>query len=292
MLHPESRAFLAEREGGDDTTIEQERELARAEALAQADAVREQWPVALVRDVDAGGVGARLYRPAEGARVLLYVHGGGWVFHDLETHDAFCRYLARETGWAVFAVDYRLAPEHPYPAPLDDVETAGRWLGAHAGELGVDASVLPALGDSSGGNLVAGLAVRDPHLLAHQILVYPALDKQASSASLGAEDNAALTREGMVWFWNLYAGDLDNDEISPLRRAEVVDLPPAHVLTAEHDGLRDEGEAYAARLMEAGVPVTATRALGMVHGFWRFPERFAASRQAVAEVARVLADLA
>ncbi|WP_344200209.1 alpha/beta hydrolase, partial [Aeromicrobium alkaliterrae] len=248
--------------------------------------VAERVHLEHVVDVDAGGVPARLYRPREGAPVALYVHGGGWALHDVETHDPFCRYLADATGFALLSVDYRLAPEHPYPAPLDDVATAAAWLRATATTLGVDASWLAAIGDSAGGNLVAGLAVRDPRAIDAQILLYPVTDRRAPMES---EQNDALDAASMTWFWEAYApGDLgDLPEVSPLR-AELAGLPPALVVTAEHDVLRDQGEAYAAALAEAGVEVVGYRALGMLHSFWRQPEVFDAARTTVAMVAGVL----
>jgi acetyl esterase len=201
-LHPQARSFLEAMaadsgpqlpEGLDDI-----RATARRAALAE-----EKIGLDHVVDVDANGVPCRLYRPRQGAPVALYVHGGGWVLHDLETHDAFCRFLAHVTGWALLAVDYRRAPEHPFPAPLDDVETAGRWLRAHDREHRVDASFLPAIGDSSGANLIAGLCVRDPSVLDFQVLIYPPVDRRA--ALTDDESNVALDGPGMEWFWSAYA---------------------------------------------------------------------------------------
>jgi acetyl esterase len=284
-LHPQSVAFLSDL--GAPTPAE-ETDVAAVRAQAREAALAETGRIGLdaVIDLDAGGVPVRLYRPALGAPVALYVHGGGWVLHDLETHDAFCRHVAHRTGWALLAVDYRRAPEHPYPAPLDDVETAARWLRAHAREHRVDASFLPGIGDSSGANLVAGLVVRDPALLDMQVLVYPATDRHAPLDP--ALDTAALTAEQMEWFWRQYAGDATAAEVSPLRADDVSATPPTVVVTSEHDVLRDQGEAYAARLAEAGVPVTAWRALGVPHSFWRMPERFDASRATVLSVGALM----
>lgn len=239
-----------------------------------------------VVDLTADGVPARLYRPARGAPVALYVHGGGWVLHDLETHDAFCRYLAQRTGWAMLAVDYRLAPEHPYPAPLDDVETAASWLRAHADRLEVDGAWIPAIGDSSGANLVAGLGVRAPAAVDFHVLVYPPVDAALADVD---EDNAILSAASMARFWDAYApGDAaDHPEVCVLR-ADVRRQPPTLVITAEHDVLCGQGEAYAAALVEVGVDVTALRATGMVHSFWRQPEMFAASRSCVITVGSLL----
>ena len=287
-LHPQSRAFL-------DTLVQspfgplgesygEVRATARALALESTDRIGLDH----VSDVDADGVTCRLYRPRQGAPIALYVHGGGWVLNDLETHDTFCRYLAHTTGWALLAVDYRRAPEEPYPAPLDDVQVAARWLRTHDREHRVDASFLPAIGDSSGANLIAGLAVREPAAIDFQVLMFPPVDRRADLG--GTDDNPALERTSMEWFWEAYApgeaGDLP--EVSVVNATNLADHPPVFLLTNEHDVLRDQGEAYAAQLAEAGVDVTAFRALGMVHAFWRQPGVFDASRAAVTMVGALI----
>lgn len=283
-LHPQARALLdvlaAEESSGD---IGADRAAAREAALAE-----DRIGLDHVSDLDADGVPCRLYRPRAGAPVALYVHGGGWIYHDLETHDVFCRYLAHRTGWALLAVDYRRAPEHPYPAPLDDVETAARWLRSHARELRTDASFLPAIGDSSGANLVAALCVRDPQLLDFQTLIYPAVDRRAELDETLA--NTALDLAGMDAMWEAYApGELgDHPEVSPVRATNLAEHPPAYLLTCEYDALRDQAEAYAAQLAAAGVEITAHRALGMVHSFWRQPDAFDAARSTVTFVGGLL----
>lgn len=259
-------------------------------AAARAAALADDTKIGLdhISDVDADGVPCRLYRPRLGAPVALYVHGGGWVLHDLETHDAFCRHLAHETGWALLAVDYRRAPEDPYPAPLDDVHTVARWLRANGRDHRVDTSFIPGIGDSSGANLVAGLCVREPAVLDFQVLMYPPTNRRASLAD--TESNAALSGDSMEWFWESYApGDLgDLPEVSVLQADNLRDHPPALLVTNEHDLLREQGEAYAARLAEAGVEVMAFRALGMVHSFWRQPGTFDAARATVTMVGALL----
>lgn len=302
MLHPQARSSLQAGRPDDGEGTEElalwdprfdpadERRRDREAALSQT----EQIPVEVVRDMDAGGVGVRLYRPRVGAPVALYVHGGGWVFHDLETHDAFCRYLASETGWALLSVDYRRAPENPYPAPLDDVQAAHGWLRDHAADLGVDAGRLAGIGDSSGANLVAALCVRDPQAFAMQVLLYPPVDPACDTESMRTEEHD-FTAADMAWFWDAYAPTPEakaNPEVAPLRATDLSAMPPTMVLTAEHDILCDEGEAFAARLAEAGVATTAVRYLGMLHGFWRHPGEFDASRAAVRQVAGALRDLA
>ncbi len=282
-LHPQARAYLAlagdHDEPLDHAAVLQTRAETRAAAL-EADRIG----LGYVADVDADGVPCRLYRPRVGAPVALYVHGGGWVMHDLETHDVFCRYLAHTTGWALLSVGYRLAPEHPFPAPLDDVQTAARWLRSQGRPLRLDTEWVPAIGDSAGANLVAGLCVREPSLVDHQVLLYPVTDRRAPLEA--ALENAALDRASMEWMWDAYApGDVaDSPEVSVARAANLADHPPAIVVTAEHDLLRDQGEAYAAALAEAGVGVTAHRALGMIHSFWRQPDVFDASRSLVRAV--------
>ena len=288
VLTPDAAAFLRLLEQEAKTTagwgFEQIREAARAAALASDDRIGLDD----IRDVDAAGVPCRLYRPRIGAPVALYVHGGGWVLHDLETHDAFCRELAHRTGWALLAVDYRRAPEHPHPAPLDDVETAARWLREEGRGLRVATETVAGIGDSSGANLLAGLAVRAPQLLDELVLLYPPVDAAAAFAD---EDTAALDAEGMRAFWDAYApGDAgEHPEVSPLR-ADLADFPPTLVITAEHDILRDQGEAFATALAEAGVEVTAWRALGTMHGFWRQPTVLSASRAAIVAVGAFLSQ--
>lgn len=286
VLTPDAAAFLRLLEADAKITagwsVEQIRERSRADAIAAEDKIGLDD----IRDVDAAGVPCRLYRPRIGAPVALYVHGGGWVLHDLETHDAFCRELAHRTGWALLAVDYRRAPEDPYPAPLDDVEAAAAWLREEGRGLRLATEVLAGIGDSSGANLLAGLTVRAPELLDALVLMYPPVDATAAFAD---EDNAALDAVGMRAFWDAYApGDAGEDpEVSPLR-ADLGSFPPTLVVTAEHDILRDQGEAFAAALADAGVDVTAWRALGTLHGFWRQPTMLAASRAAIVMVGAFL----
>lgn len=285
-LHPQSRAVLAAMEDEDGPELPDGLDEVRAEMRQEALA-SDRIGLDYVIDVDADGVPCRLYRPRVGAPVALYVHGGGWVLHDLETHDVFCRYLAHTTGWALLAVDYRRAPEHPFPAPVDDVRTAAAWLRSHSREHRVDATFLPGIGDSSGANLIAGLCVRDPAALDFQVLMYPPVDRRAV---LDEGSTAALDGPGMEWFWSVYApGELgDHPEVSVAGAANLAEHPPAFVLTCEHDVLRDQAETYVEQLADAGVEVTGHRALGMIHSFWRQPELFDASRSAVLTVGALL----
>jgi acetyl esterase len=236
-------------------------------------------PLSRVETTFLGAFRVRTYRP-EGKGpfpALLYLHGGGWVVGDLESHDDVCRSLARRTPCVVVSVDYRRAPEAAYPAPMDDAEAALRWLADHAGELGADPARIAVGGDSAGGNLAAGLAIRvrdrgGPRI-AFQLLIYPVTDRSVGTDSYREfATGFGLTRANMQWFWDCYlpaASGRDHPEVSPLRATSLKGLPPAFVLTAHSDVLRDEGEAYAKRLADAGVPVTAVRFRGMNHGFIR-----------------------
>jgi len=239
--------------------------------------------IGAVRDVLTEGAQAiplRVYRPpgvSDSRRlpVLVYFHGGGWVIGDLETHDVLCRQLTAEAGVSVIAVDYRLAPEHKFPAAADDAWAATRWIAAHAAELGVDADRLAVGGDSAGGNLAAVVALLAREAggprIALQILLYPVTDLVSESQSYAdLADGYMLTRDSMRWFRALYLAkeqDAADWRVSPLRAPSLAGLPPALVVTAGYDPLRDEGEAYARRLREAGVSVDAVSFGGMIHGF-------------------------
>ena len=245
-----------------------------------------------IRDLDAGGVPARLYRPNddEGLGLLVYFHGGGWVVGDLETHDAAGRALAVESGQAVPSVDYRLAPEHPFPAALDDAMTATRWAFDNAAELGCEPTCLAVGGDSAGGNLAAVVAQAGAVPLRWQLLAYPVTDCRCNTASYDEfADGPYLTRKSMEWYVDHYLsgreGSPDDPRVSPLlgTDAALVTSPPTFVITVETDVLRDEGEAYAARLEALGVPTTLRRYDGMFHGFFALPEQIDAGRDAAAE---------
>jgi acetyl esterase len=240
--------------------------------------------IGLVKDLAAAGplgsIPLRLYRPVEAAAstclpVLVYFHGGGWVIGDLDTHDVLCRQLAAESGASVVSVDYHLAPEHKFPAAVDDAWAATRWVVAHASELNVDAERLAVGGDSAGGNLAAVVALlaRDhggpPIRL--QALLYPVTDSNTETASYrDLADGFLLTRESMKWFFNHYLkteADGADWRVAPLRAPSLAGVAPALIVTAGFDPLRDEGEAYARRLREAGVRVDAVCFGGMIHGF-------------------------
>jgi acetyl esterase len=226
---------------------------------------------------DGGSITARVLVPGDApTAVIVYLHGGGWVVGAIPEFDTLGRQLAQRTGAAVVLVDYRLAPEHPYPAAAEDAWTALRWADEHRREIaGADVPLIVA-GDSAGGNLAAVVAQRAtaegaPDIVL-QILVYPVTDADVDNDSyVEPENQLLLTREAMIWFWDHYAPDeasRANLDASPLRAADLTGLPPAVVLTAEHDVLRQEGEEYAERLRAAGVPVEHRRFAGQMHGFF------------------------
>ncbi|UYM04274.1 alpha/beta hydrolase [Solicola gregarius] len=294
VLNPQAAADVADATAGPHISdpgadIDGFRREMATEALTE-----ERREVAYVRDVDADGVPCRVFRPEPGAPVLLYAHGGGWVLGDLDTHDRWGRELAVRTGWAVVAVHYRRSPEHPYPLPLDDVETALHWVRANADEHALDASRIVGVGDSSGANLVAGLSVREPGAFAYQVLAYPPLDPACRADSFRTEDIAVLSAAEMRWFWDAYlpTDDLRSiPEAAPAYAEDLSRMPPTLLITAEHDVLRDEGEQFAARLAAAGVGVAAQRHLGVVHGFWRRPWDYDPADAALDELTGLLARL-
>jgi len=227
-----------------------------------------------IEDLDAGGVPARFYRPNDrpDLGLLVYYHGGGWVIGDLDSHDNVCRALANGSGQAVLSVDYRLAPEHPFPAPLEDCVTALRWAHANAAALGCRADRLAVGGDSAGGNLAAVVANIGVVPLVFQLLVYPVTDLARALPSY--DENATgyfLTKDAMGWFIDHYLsgghGSTVDPRVSPLYASDhtVAAGPPALVITAEFDPLRDEGNAYADALIAAGVPVEHLRIAGHTH---------------------------
>ncbi|HWA50867.1 MAG TPA: alpha/beta hydrolase, partial [Dongiaceae bacterium] len=231
------------------------------------------YPLPRIEDVKVAGAGgpiaARFYAPSreKGLPCILYIHGGGWVICDLDSHDLLARALAKESGCAVLSVDYRLAPEHPFPAGLMDCRAALLWLRDRGASLDLDGSRLAVAGDSAGGNLAAALCLlmRDeaPKLIRHQALIYPVTDNNFDRPSyLDYADEYGLTRDEMIWFWQHYLAkpqDADDPHVAILRAPDLSNLPPATVTSAEFDVLRDEGEAYAERLRQAGNQVTLHR---------------------------------
>ncbi|MGH3445873.1 MAG: alpha/beta hydrolase [Nocardioidaceae bacterium] len=276
--------------------------LKRAGALAAA-ALEHREPMGRVEDLDANGVPCRLYVPSpvepdppvelvEPPGVLVFLHGGGFVFGDVETHDGQARRLANRTGQAVLAVDYRRPPEHRFPAAPDDVDRAMDWLLGAAPGLGLDPRRVVALGDSAGGNLALVAALRNPGVFAACVLIYPFLDPGTDQQSYDASDGG-LTRAEAQWFWRHYArdeADLQSSDLAPLRSEALGTLPPTLVVVAQHDVLADEDLLLARRIQEAGVEVRCTTYPGMVHGFWRNPELFDSAEQSLVEIAAFLAE--
>jgi acetyl esterase len=246
-------------------------------------------PVRIYTPVAAGGTGP----------VLIYFHGGGWVIGDLETHDTLCRTLANEAGMKVIAVDYRLAPEHPFPAAFDDCFAVAKWVEKNSSEIGIDPNRIAVAGDSAGGNLAAAVSLqakaeKGPHI-AFQLLIYPVTDAPSDTGSYTSfAEGHFLERSGMDWFWNHYVlasgADAGDQRHSPLRAASLAGLPPAYVVTAGFDVLRDEGKAYADALKKAGVAVEYVNYEGMIHGFFNLQGAIDLSRDAVKAAAKALKD--
>jgi acetyl esterase len=242
---------------------------------------------------------ARLYRPPTSQRpppILVWIHGGGFVLGDLETADSMARQLCAQANVIVVSLDYPLAPEHPFPAAPEACYAATRWVAERAADLGGDPSRLAVGGDSAGGNLAAVTALlardRGGPKLSFQLLVYPATDLMGSYPSVRENGKGyLLTEDDMMWFRDQYipAGtDLTEPIVSPIYASDLAGLPPALVITAEFDPLRDEGEAHAKLLEQAGVPVRASRYDGMIHGFFGMTALVDQGRAAVAEAAAAL----
>jgi acetyl esterase len=242
-------------------------------------------PVARVEDVviarpnGGPGLAVRAYRPTavEPVGALLWLHGGGWCIGDLDGFDRVCRSLCNAAGATVVSVDYRLAPEHRYPAAVEDADLAVAWAGGHgAAQLGFDAARLAIGGDSAGGNLAAVAALHAPGALRAQLLVYPVVDAGMDTGSYREHgDFPLLTRDAVAFCWKTYLGEEDfargtEPDASPLRASDLSAAPPAYIAVAGHDVLHDEGVAYARALEAAGVPVTLRDFEDMAHGFIRW----------------------
>lgn len=267
-----------------------------AEARARYDALVRVLPPAadvagVAERVIEGGLRLRIYTPpGEGPHpVTVFFHGSGFVVCSLETHDGMCRNLCAGAGTLVVSVDYRLAPEHPYPAAVEDCLAATRWVGAHAAAFGGDGGRLAVAGDSAGGTLAAVVALRirdegGPRL-AGQVLIYPVVAHCSAGMASYAEnaEGFGLTRATMEWFWRHYGGTAGDPYAAPLSAASLAGLPPALVQVAEYDVLRDEGIAYARRLAEAGVATELSVWEGMNHGFLFWANRVGAASEAMRE---------
>ena len=299
-LHAEARSLLDLMEQQGAPPFEQ---LSPAEARAAREALAPPVldPCHSTEEVDAGGVPARLYRPAptgdSPTGLLVYFHGGGWVLGNLESHDNVCHSLCTGSGHAVLSVDYRLAPETPFPGGLDDCVTATRWAHEHAAELGVDPDRVAVGGDSAGANIAAVISLDPPVPLAFQLLVYPVTDVGFDTASYDENgEGYFLTTAAMRWFTDHYLsgdeGDRSDPRVAPLRASDEAlrHSPPTLVVTAGYDPLRDEGAAYADRLGEVGVVTSHVHFPGQFHGFFSLAHMLADGRSAHALAARALSD--
>ena len=306
---PQVQAFLeAQEQAAIENQVppitEQTPEMARAGYLALAEMLGQGPDVDVENSTapgPAGDIPIRIYSPRDagsGLPILVYYHGGGWVIGNLDTHDHACRELCAGTGGLVVSVDYRLAPEAKFPAAADDSWAALQWIAANAEHLGGDPDRIAVGGDSAGGNLAAtmSLLARDnggPRLV-FQLLVYPAVDMEFGRPSINENaDGHVLTRDHMIWFRGHYLrseADRADFRASPIRAADHTGLPPALVITAELDPLRDEGRDYAETLQAAGVPATLANYDGQVHVFFQLSPILDGGRKAVDQACAALRE--
>ena len=278
-LHPQTVAYLKAMEAN---AAPAEPDIGAMRAATSANPHRGDGPaLAEVTDGIVGDVPIRTYRPADGVLpALVYFHGGGWSIGDLNSADPMCRRLAHEAGCVVISVDYRLAPEHPFPAAVEDACAVTADVVRRADHHGVRPEAVAVAGDSSGANLatVAARVGRDDGIaFVHQLLICPNTDSGLDSASFAEFGiGYGLSAATMAWFLGHYIGSADRSDprIAPLRAGDLSGMPPATVITAEYDILRDEGEEYARALAAAGVPVEARRYDGVIHNFVTLPEVF------------------
>jgi acetyl esterase len=304
-LDPQMKAFLdvANAEGPLFLRAETA-EQARAKMMALLEA-RKVEPPAIYRAEDRriegphGAIPIRIYTPTAATPMgtLVFFHGGGWVLGSVDTYDVLCRTIANAAGCVLVSVDYRLAPEHKFPAAPEDCYAATRWVAANAESLGSHPSRIAVGGDSAGGNLAAVVAMmardRGGPALRFQLLFYPAISAANDTPSQRefAADGFVLSRADMQWFWNHYLtapADRANPYACPNMARDLSNLPPALVQTASHDPLRDEGEAYAVQMRTAGVKVACTRYDGVTHGFVSFSDMVDKGKQALQEAADAL----
>ena len=302
-LDPQIAAFLKEAAASGAPALEsmpvpQARDFIRTLFAPPGD----RTPVKKVEDrkIEANGANLRIriYTP-EGSGtlpILVYLHGGGWVIGDVDAYDPVCRDLCKGAGCIVVSVDYRLAPEHKFPTPVEDCYAATKWVVGNAAALGGDPARVAVGGDSAGGNLSAAVALmardRGAPALAFQLLIYPVTNDDLTTGSYRSNaEGYLLTKAGMTWFWDHYlkvASDGANPYASPLRATNLGKLPPALVITAEYDPLRDEGIAYAERLRAAGVKVTHTNYPTAIHGFFSLGYMFQLGKDVMAQACAAL----
>lgn len=291
MLFPEARAAVEQ--AAAETPVQSpgfDIAAARAQAREQA-AAQPREDVAEDTEVDADGVRCRLYLPATVVPgVIVHLHGGGFVLNDIDVHDAAVRRLANRSRRRVLSVDYRLAPEDPFPAARDDVDTVLAWTAREGAALGLEGPLF-AHGDSAGGNLALVAALRHPGLFRAVAMVYPFLDPTRRHESHRTEKDGFDTDEA-AWYWRHYSGGdddlLTDPDLAPLLSDKLGTLPPLLVITAEHDPVRTEGEHLARVVAHQGVAVVSTRYQGQVHGFWRHPGVFPVAEQVMRQTASFL----
>jgi len=294
-LHVQAKQFLdalveQKAPGWEELTPDEGREV----FASLTDLFGEVEPVGCVQEVD----NLRLYTPAGTGPfpAVVYFHGGGWVLGNCDTHDVFCRRLANAAKCVVVSVDYPLSPECKFPEPLEKCYEATQFIAQNAEKFQINSSRIAVAGDSAGGNLAAAVArlaaERGTPSLCFQLLFYPVMNHDFSTQTYNEfAEGFGLTKASMQWFWQQYLGSDDdgqNPHASPLRSSDFSRLPPAHVILAEYDVLRSEGEAYAAKLVEAGVPTTVECYEGMIHGFTHLAGILDTGKQSLLDAASVL----
>ena len=295
-LHPQSQTFvdmIAEqnRPQWQDLPVEQSRQI-----FESFDPFFGVGPELIeVQDVTLDGINARIYRDTtETAPAAMLFHGGGWVLGNLNTHDSMCRRIAKHSRCVVVSVDYEPAPENPFPGPLDQCYRATEAVAAQASRLKIDASKIAVVGDSAGGNLAAAVCLKSRDesgpTIALQVLIYPVIEPNFETTSYHYfADGFGLTRANMQWFWEQYLGTQTKTHLAIPSIAESLSgLPQAHIITAQYDVLREEGESYAAQLRAAGVPVTHQRYEGMLHAFVHFADLFDVGTKATKDIAKII----
>ena len=294
-LHPQVARIVSLMESRGLPGFAESDPIAARKERAKTDYISDE-EVHEIRDLDADGIPVRLYRPSSDSNlgVLVYFHGGGWVLGSINSHDATCRSIANQSGHAVLSVEYRLAPEDPFPSGLEDCVKATSWTARNADALGLDASRIAVGGDSAGGNLAAVVAQLQPVPISFQMLIYPVIDCRMATRSYEANANGPFLRAvDMAAFIDLYlngATSADDPRVSPICAdpAVLASCPPGIVITAEHDPLCDEGEEYGRALVAAGVPTSVVRYFGMIHGFLGMAPWLDDGKDAVAHVSSAL----